>query len=104
VLVKDHLFILFRLNEEKIRRKKDPDFLQEMGSFSYSHPRPLFFAMDSRKGSENKKLNPGPTLEMSILKKEKEFKWISCPGSSFHPIREQGAACRRIMANGTGVR
>jgi len=56
--------------------------------------------MDSRKGSENKKLNPGPTLEMSILKKEKEFKWISCPGSSFHPIREQGTAWREFFAYG----
>jgi hypothetical protein len=54
----------------------------------------------------NKKLNLGATLEMSILKKEKEFKWISCPGSGQHPIREQGAACREIIAyewNRSGV-
>jgi hypothetical protein len=37
---------------------------------------------------------------MSILKKEKEFKWISYSGSIFPPIREQGAAWREFIAYG----
>jgi hypothetical protein len=56
------------------RRKKDPDFLSEMGSFSYSQPDLPMFSIDPRNGSENKELNLGTTLGMSILKKEKEFK------------------------------
>jgi hypothetical protein len=48
----------------------------------------------------NKKLNLGATLEMSILKKEKEFKWISYPGPIFPPIREQGAEWMEFIAYG----
>jgi hypothetical protein len=41
-------------------------------------PRGLpFFAMGPSNGSENRDLNTGPTLLIRILKKEKEFKWIS---------------------------
>jgi hypothetical protein len=37
---------------------------------------------------------------MSILKKEKEFKWISYPGPIFPPIREQGAEWMEFIAYG----
>jgi len=83
MLIKDHLFILFQLNEEKSQRKKDPDFLQEMGSFSYAQTALPILTMDPRKESENKKLNLAATLEMSILKKEKEYKWIPAQGPVF---------------------
>jgi hypothetical protein len=41
---------------------------------------------------------------MSILKKEKEFKWISYPGSILPPTREQGAAWREFIAYGRNSR
>ena len=37
--------------------------------------------MGPKKGFENKELNMDSTTQMSILKKEREFKWISCSGS-----------------------
>ncbi|KPK91062.1 MAG: hypothetical protein AMJ94_07895 [Deltaproteobacteria bacterium SM23_61] len=39
----------------------------------------------------------GSASEMNILNKEKEFKWISCPRSSFHPMRTQDAPGRECV-------
>jgi hypothetical protein len=54
--------------------EKRPRFPSRNGVILLFPTAPPFFAMGPRNGSENKELNMKPISEMSILKKEKEFK------------------------------
>jgi hypothetical protein len=56
--------------KRRIGPKKDPDFLDETGSFTYPQLNLPRFSMGPRNGSENKELHLELKSQMSILKKE----------------------------------